>query len=75
MNRLLSLFDVLWKICLLLVLLWIGQSLREIADASYGEDGPVDSAESMRLDSPGQANPIRPGKAPAQDMPTAQIRL
>lgn len=60
MNRLLTLFDVLWKICLLLVLLWIGQSLREIADASYGEDATVDSAESMRLDVPGDAELQRP---------------
>lgn len=65
MNRLLTLFDVIWKICLLLVLLWIGQSLREIADASYGEDAPADSAESMRLDTPGEADPLRPPRQPA----------
>lgn len=75
MNRLSSVFDVVWKICLLATLLWIGQSLREIADASYLDNPPSDSAESMDLETPGEADRIRPEKVPAASEIPNQVRV
>ncbi len=62
MNGLVSAFNIVWKICLLVLLMWIGLSLHIIAAGIYHGDYPPglldptsqsnDSSENCRSETP-----------------------